>query len=97
MRYESILEAIGNTPIVRLNKLTGGMKCRVYAKLKEGNYGLAFASGMAAHGLPAGSAAPARLHPKPRARMQREMRQAGLARAESRALRKRCPCAASTA
>lgn len=39
MRYESILEAIGNTPIVRLNKLTKHLKCRVYAKLEFTNPG----------------------------------------------------------
>lgn len=32
MRYNNILEAIGHTPLVKLNKLTAGMKARVYAK-----------------------------------------------------------------
>jgi cystathionine beta-synthase len=39
MRYESILDAIGNTPIVRLNRLTAHLKCRVYAKLEFMNPG----------------------------------------------------------
>jgi Cysteine synthase len=39
MRYESILDAIGNTPIVRLNKLTRSLNCRVYAKLEFMNPG----------------------------------------------------------
>jgi cystathionine beta-synthase len=32
--YEDILEVIGNTPMVRLNRITEGMACRVYAKLE---------------------------------------------------------------
>ncbi len=39
MRYESILDAIGGTPIVRLNKLTKNFKCKVYAKLEFLNPG----------------------------------------------------------
>ncbi len=39
MRYDSILDAIGNTPIVRLNKLTKGLKCKVYVKLEYMNPG----------------------------------------------------------
>lgn len=39
MRYESILDAIGNTPIVRLNKLAKGLKAKVYAKLEFMNPG----------------------------------------------------------
>ncbi len=39
MRYESILEAIGHTPIVRLNKLTRHLKCSFYAKLEFMNPG----------------------------------------------------------
>lgn len=39
MRYESILEAIGDTPIVRLNKLTRHLKCSIYAKLEFMNPG----------------------------------------------------------
>jgi cystathionine beta-synthase len=38
-RYESILDAVGNTPIVRLNKLTRTLKCKVYAKLEFMNPG----------------------------------------------------------
>jgi cystathionine beta-synthase len=32
MRYNNILEAIGHTPLVKLNRLTAGMKAQVYAK-----------------------------------------------------------------
>jgi cystathionine beta-synthase len=39
MRYENLLDAIGNTPLVRLNKLTRGVKCAVYAKLEYMNPG----------------------------------------------------------
>lgn len=39
MRYESVLDAIGHTPIVRLNRLTQHMPCRVYAKLEFMNPG----------------------------------------------------------
>jgi cystathionine beta-synthase len=39
MKFESILDAIGNTPIVRLNKLTAHLKCAVYAKLEFMNPG----------------------------------------------------------
>jgi cystathionine beta-synthase len=34
MRHESILDAIGNTPLVRLNRLTEGLECKLYAKLE---------------------------------------------------------------
>ncbi len=33
-RFESILDAIGNTPLVRLNHITAGLKPAVYAKLE---------------------------------------------------------------
>lgn len=33
-RFESILDAIGNTPLVRLNHITAGLKLAVYAKLE---------------------------------------------------------------
>ena len=32
--YEDILDAIGNTPMVRLNRITEGLACSVYAKLE---------------------------------------------------------------
>ena len=32
--YNSILECIGNTPLVRLNHVTKGLKCTVYAKVE---------------------------------------------------------------
>jgi cystathionine beta-synthase len=32
--YDSILDAIGHTPLVRLNKITAGMPCQVFAKLE---------------------------------------------------------------
>ena len=34
MKYESILDAIGHTPLVRLNQLTRQLSCAVYAKLE---------------------------------------------------------------
>ncbi len=37
--FESVIEAIGDTPIVRLNKVTAGMKANVYAKLEFTNPG----------------------------------------------------------
>lgn len=39
MRYESVLDAIGHTPIVRLNRLTRHLPCRIYAKLEFMNPG----------------------------------------------------------
>lgn len=32
--YNSILECVGNTPLVRLNHVTAGLKCTVYAKVE---------------------------------------------------------------
>ena len=32
--YEDILEVVGNTPMVRLNRITEGLACAVYAKLE---------------------------------------------------------------
>jgi cystathionine beta-synthase len=32
--YDDILEVIGNTPMVRLNRITAGLACQVYAKLE---------------------------------------------------------------
>lgn len=39
MRYESVLDAIGHTPLVRLNQLTRQLSCAVYAKLEFLNPG----------------------------------------------------------
>lgn len=39
MIYDSILDLIGNTPLVRLNKLTLGIECTVLAKLESENPG----------------------------------------------------------
>src|ERR1035438_10094804 len=32
MRYNNVLEAIGHTPLIKLNRLTADMKTQVYAK-----------------------------------------------------------------
>jgi len=37
--YDSVLETIGNTPLVRLNRVTAGLKCTVVAKLEARNPG----------------------------------------------------------
>lgn len=37
--YNSILDVIGNTPLVRLNKITSGLKCEIFAKLEAYNPG----------------------------------------------------------
>jgi cysteine synthase A len=37
--YNNVLETIGKTPLVRLNKLTAGLKCTVVAKLENRNPG----------------------------------------------------------
>ncbi len=37
--YSSVLETIGGTPLVRLNRLTEGLKCTVLAKLESRNPG----------------------------------------------------------
>ena len=39
MVYESVIDAIGNTPIVRLNKVAAGTKANVFAKLEFTNPG----------------------------------------------------------
>ncbi len=39
MKFESILDAIGNTPIVRLGRLARDVKCAIYAKLEFMNPG----------------------------------------------------------
>ena len=38
-RYESLLDAIGNTPLVKLNKITQGLKANIYAKFEFTNPG----------------------------------------------------------
>ncbi|MEM2936132.1 MAG: cysteine synthase A [Candidatus Bathyarchaeia archaeon] len=37
--YNSVLETIGNTPLVRLNRVTAGLRCMVVAKLESRNPG----------------------------------------------------------
>ena len=37
--YNNILETIGNTPLVKLNRLTIGVKAQVYAKVETTNPG----------------------------------------------------------
>lgn len=37
--YDNILQTIGNTPLVRLNRVTAGLPCPVYAKIEYGNPG----------------------------------------------------------
>ncbi|MCP4152906.1 MAG: cysteine synthase family protein [bacterium] len=32
--YDSVLDAVGNTPLVRLNKITNGSPCEIFAKLE---------------------------------------------------------------
>jgi cystathionine beta-synthase len=39
MRYENVLEAIGNTPLIRLNRLAKGLKPRIYVKAEFMNPG----------------------------------------------------------
>jgi len=39
MRYENVLEAIGNTPLIRLNRINAGLKPRIYAKAEFMNPG----------------------------------------------------------
>ncbi|HKI79135.1 MAG TPA: pyridoxal-phosphate dependent enzyme, partial [Ignavibacteriaceae bacterium] len=36
---ESILDAIGNTPLIKLNKLNKGLKPQIFAKLESANPG----------------------------------------------------------
>jgi cystathionine beta-synthase len=33
-RFENVLDAIGNTPLVRLNRITADIPCEIYAKLE---------------------------------------------------------------
>jgi cysteine synthase A len=37
--YNSILEGIGSTPLVRLKRITSGLKCNLYAKIESQNPG----------------------------------------------------------
>ena len=39
MKLENILEAVGKTPIVKLNKVANNVKCKVYAKCEYFNPG----------------------------------------------------------
>jgi cystathionine beta-synthase len=39
MRYENILETVGNTPLIRLNKLNAGLKPKIYVKAEFFNPG----------------------------------------------------------
>ncbi|MDD9858715.1 MAG: pyridoxal-phosphate dependent enzyme, partial [Gammaproteobacteria bacterium] len=39
MLYNSIIEAIGNTPVVRLNRVARGVRANLYAKLEFTNPG----------------------------------------------------------
>ncbi len=39
LRYDNILQAIGNTPLVRLNRVTADLQCQVYAKIEFTNPG----------------------------------------------------------
>jgi len=36
-RFDNVLDAIGNTPLVRLNRITAGLPCEIYAKLEFSN------------------------------------------------------------
>ena len=33
MRYNNILEVIGHTPLIKLNRLTAGLKAQIYAQV----------------------------------------------------------------
>jgi len=37
--YDNILDTIGDTPLVRLNRITQGLKCKMYAKVEFFNPG----------------------------------------------------------
>ena len=37
--YDNVLEVVGNTPLVRLNSMTEGLKCNVWAKVEFTNPG----------------------------------------------------------
>ena len=37
--HESILTTIGRTPLVRLNRVSRGLSCQLYAKLEQFNPG----------------------------------------------------------
>ncbi len=49
MRYNNILEAIGNTPLIRLNKITQGIRGTAYAKMEAMNPGLSAKDRIAIH------------------------------------------------
>ncbi len=49
MRYNNILEAIGNTPLIRLNKITQGLRGTFYAKMEAMNPGLSAKDRIAIH------------------------------------------------
>ncbi len=49
MRYNNILEAIGNTPLIRLNKITEGIRGTAYAKMEAMNPGLSAKDRIAIH------------------------------------------------
>ncbi len=49
MRYNNILEAIGHTPLVKLNRITRGIRGTFYAKLESSNPGLSAKDRIAIH------------------------------------------------
>lgn len=38
--YDSVLDVVGNTPLVRLNRVATGLGCTVVAKLESQNPGV---------------------------------------------------------
>lgn len=48
-RYDSILDAIGNTPLVRLNRIAADIACPVWVKVEYLNPGLSVKDRMAVH------------------------------------------------
>lgn len=49
MRYNNILEAIGQTPLIRLNRINQGIKGTAYAKMEASNPGLSAKDRIAIH------------------------------------------------
>ncbi len=49
MRYNNILEAIGNTPLIKLNRIVRGIKGTTYAKMESMNPGLSAKDRIAMH------------------------------------------------